>query len=66
MKVTLLIFVLFLILSVLGTIGMYLITDKEKTIAIGYLIYSLMITLAISFLFALKELRLYCLKFFEC
>ena len=65
MKVTLIIFCFFLILSILGTIAMYLLNGKSKAIAIGYFIYALILTLSISYLFAQKELRLYCLKAFE-
>lgn len=65
MKVTLIIFGFFFCLSIIGTIGMYLINNKDKSSTIGYFVYTLMITLSISFLFALKELRLYCLKAFE-
>lgn len=66
MHTTKIIFLFFLILTILCTIGMYFVSDRDKNIAIGYFIYALIITLAISFLFALRELRLYCLSFFEC
>lgn len=65
MKITLITFSFFLVLSIIGTIGMYIITDKEKVVAIGYFIYALMLTLFISFVFAMKELRLFYLKLFE-
>lgn len=64
MKITLIIFSFFLVLSIIGAIGMYIITDKEKVVAIGYFIYTLMLTLFISFVFAMKELRLFYLKLF--
>ena len=66
MHTTKTIFLFFLILTILCTIGMYFVSDRDKNIAIGYFIYALILTIAISSLFALKELRLYYLKFSVC